>query len=141
MPKYGHSLDQVFALERKEAALLCLLLLRGPQTVGELRGRSERLYEFETLDAVTETLKILEDMHLAKNLPRVPGHKESRYAHLLGGEPETHMQPTAPKTEAARLEIQAEDERIATIEREVELLKEELETLRKDFLAFKRQFE
>src|SRR5208283_5179978 len=86
--KYEQRLQEVFNFTRAETAVLCVLLLRGPQTPGELRGRSDRLHRFETLDDVQSALQKLmqRDPPLAKVLPRQPGTKESRYAHLLAGD-------------------------------------------------------
>src|SRR6185503_9104053 len=86
--KYEHRLQEVFNFDRRETALICVLLLRGPQTPGELRGRTERMYRFETLDDLQSNLQrlIQKDPPLAKMLARQPGTKENRYAHLLAGE-------------------------------------------------------
>src|SRR5881394_2640137 len=83
--KYEHRLQEVFNFTRPEIAVLCVLLLRGPQTPGELRGRTERMYRFETLDDVQSTLQRLaqRDPPLVKVLPRQPGTKESRWVHLM----------------------------------------------------------
>src|SRR6202047_724583 len=86
--KYEQRLQEVFNFMRPEIAVLCVLLLRGPQTPGELRGRTERLHRFETLEDVQSALQKLmqREPPLAKVLPRQPGTKESRYAHLLAGD-------------------------------------------------------
>src|SRR6202162_3792969 len=83
--KFEHRLQEVFNFDRREIAVLCVLLLRGPQTPGELRGRSERMYRFETLDDVQSTIQRLHDREpsLVRVLPRQPGTKESRYVHLF----------------------------------------------------------
>jgi uncharacterized protein YceH (UPF0502 family) len=97
VPKHGHRLQEVLNLGRREAAVLCLLMLRGPQTTGELRGRTERLYQFDDLEAVDACLSRLMEWQpepLVTRLARQPGTKEARYAHLLSGEPPT--QPVAP---------------------------------------------
>src|SRR5258706_205399 len=88
VPKYEHRLQEVFNFTRPEIAVLCVLLLRGPQTPGELRGRAERMHRFEALDDVQSALQKLmqRDPALAKVLPRQPGTKESRWAHLLSGD-------------------------------------------------------
>jgi uncharacterized protein YceH (UPF0502 family) len=85
--KYEHRLQEVFNFTRGETAILCVLLLRGPQTPGELRGRTERMHRFETIEDVLGSLQKLMDRQppLARVLPRQPGTKESRYAQLLGG--------------------------------------------------------
>src|SRR5438876_5719559 len=86
--KYEHRLQEVFNFDRRETVVLCVLLLRGPQTPGELRGRTERMYHFEGLDDVQSTLQRLMDreLPLVRVLPRQPGTKESRYVHLFSGE-------------------------------------------------------
>src|SRR5512142_3176847 len=86
--KYEHRLQEVFNFDRRETALVCVLLLRGPQTPGELRGRTERMYRFETLDDVQSGLQKLMDRQppLVRVLPRQPGTKESRYMHLFSGD-------------------------------------------------------
>jgi len=88
--KYEHRLQEIFNFDRREMAVVCVLLLRGPQTPGELRGRTERMYQFEALDDVVSTLDRLaqRDPPLARVLPRQPGTKESRYMHLFSGEPQ-----------------------------------------------------
>src|SRR5215813_10606854 len=87
--KYEHRLQEVFNFDRREIAVVCVLLLRGPQTPGELRGRTERMYRFEALEDVEATLKKLMEREpsLVAVLPRQPGTKESRYTHLFSGEP------------------------------------------------------
>src|SRR5271169_6183252 len=90
VPKHSHRLSEVINLGRREAAVLCVLLLRGPQTAGELRGRTERLYPFDDLEAVDACLTRLMEWQpeaLVTRLPRQVGYKELRYAHLLSGEP------------------------------------------------------
>jgi uncharacterized protein YceH (UPF0502 family) len=137
--KYEHHLQDVFNFSRGETAVICVLLLRGPQTLGELRGRTERLHRFEDLEAVQAALQHLmrREPPLAVMLPRQPGTKESRYAHLLSGEipvaapasrgvapPVDHGQ----QDRVSRLEAQ-----VATLEREVSDLKQTVETLRQQF--------
>src|SRR4030088_987692 len=88
--KYEHRLQEVFNFDRREIAIVCVLLLRGPQTPGELRTRTERMYHFEALEDVVSTLDRLSQREppLAAILPRQPGTKESRYTHLFSGQPE-----------------------------------------------------
>src|SRR5207248_10140325 len=87
--KFEHRLQEVFNFDRREIAVICVLLLRGPQTPGELRSRTDRMYHFEALDDVISTLDRLAQREppLARVLPRQPGTKESRYTHLFSGEP------------------------------------------------------
>jgi uncharacterized protein YceH (UPF0502 family) len=135
--KYEHRLQEVFNFDRREIAILCVLLLRGPQTPGELRGRTERMYRFETLDDVQSTLQRLADRQpsLIAVLPRQPGTKESRYMHLFsGGAP-----PAREITLTSRPE-NSEDERIANLEAEVSSLKRVVEDLRRQVLEFTEQF-
>ena len=92
VPKYEHRAQEVFNFTRGEIAVVCVLLLRGPQTPGELRGRTERMYKFDELSDVQSVLQRLiarEPDPLVKILPRQPGTKEARYAHLLSGDVET----------------------------------------------------
>lgn len=144
IPKYRHILPKVFDLTRHEVAVVCELLLRGPQTVGELKNRASRMVEFGDLDQVEATLQSLVDREqpLAVKLPRRPGHKESRFMHLLGGMPDMTEEETghiAP--EAATVAIRAENERIARLEAEVEQLRETMAALQQQFDDFRRQFE
>ncbi len=144
VPKYKHVAPEVLHLTPPQVALMCVLMLRGPQTVGELRGRTVRLHEFKELADVEATLEELiksEPQPLVARLPRQPGRKESRYAHLLAGPIAMEAQETAPRPEAARLEARAEDERLARLEAEVETLRSEVAELRGQFDEFKKQFE
>ena len=135
--KYEHRLQEVFNFTRPEIAVLCVLLLRGPQTPGELRGRTERMHHFEVLDEVQSALQRLmqRDPALVKVLPRQPGTKEARWAHLLSGDVAAESaQPASIAGERdsddgeriARLE-----EEVASLRREVGELKDQLERLRK----------
>lgn len=144
VPKYEHRLTEALNLAEQEAAALCVLMLRGPQTVGEIRGRTARMYEFKELEEVEMTLQSLvsaEPRPLAVKLPRQPGTKESRYAHLMCGEVQIEEHAVAPRLEAATIEVHAENERIARLESELESLRQELTELKQQFLDFKRQFE
>jgi len=137
--KYEHRLQEVLNLTRPETAILCVLLLRGPQTPGELRGRTERMYRFEHLDDVTAALQQLmrREPPLAKALGRRPGTKEIRYAHLLSGDVESWEPPadsslaSAGSAEAERM-IQLE-EKVASLEKEVAELKQQMADFRKQF--------
>ncbi len=132
--KYKHMLPGVFELEPAAVAVMALLLLRGPQTVGELRGRSDRLYEFSGLGEVQETLDELarRDEPLVVKLERQPGQKDARYAHLLSGEPaQKRTDPPGFQT----------PDRIGVLEQRVVELHDEIETLKKMFDEFKKQFE
>lgn len=147
VPKYKHVVPEVLHLAPPQVALMCVLMLRGPQTVGELRGRTARLYEFKELTEVEATLEELirhEQQPLVVRLPRQPGRKESRYAHLLSGPIEVEAQesePTMTRPEAARVAVRAENERIARLEAEVEALRREVTELRQQLDDFRKQFE
>lgn len=144
VPKYRHVLNEVVELKAAELAVMCVLLLRGPQTVGELRGRTERLYSFSDLTYVEGTLQGLmerADGPLVVKLPRQAGRKESRYAHLLAGPVEVEEQPRSLRPEPAMAAVRAENERIAQLEGEVATLRRELDELRQQFSEFKKQFE
>jgi uncharacterized protein YceH (UPF0502 family) len=127
--KYGHSLGEKLNLGRREAALLCVLMLRGPQTVGELRGRTERMYEFgemEEVERCLETLAARDPEPLVAALPR------GRWGHLLSGVPGSNAEPDAPAEErsAPRAALEA---RVEALEREVAELKQTLESFRRQF--------
>jgi hypothetical protein len=128
VPKHSQRFTEKFNLGRREAAVLCVLMLRGPQTVGELRGRTDRLYQFDDLEAVESTLNRLAEMEFVKKLPRQTGYKEQRWAQLLAGDVEA-LEETAPTAERAP----SDRERIAALEREVAELKRAFEEFRRSF--------
>lgn len=134
--KYEHWLGEAFNFSRAETALVCVLLLRGPQTPGELRGRTERLHKFEEIADVLACLqKLMErDPPLVAVLPRQPGTKEARYAHLLSGEVEAAAS-SAPTQFSPRNSVEGmgDDERLAQLETTVAELRRELAELRKRF--------
>ena len=137
VPKYAHQLAETFNFDRRETAVLCVLLLRGPQTPGELRGRTERMYTFDDLPAVEAVLHRLAERQppLARQLPRRPGTKESRWAHLLGGEVEAWEPPPSVP------DATAEDEPVRRLEAEVEELRKEVAGLKQQLNEFRKQFE
>jgi len=144
--KYKHSLTDALLLTPGEVGLLCVLLLRGPQTLAELRTRAERFQPFDSLAETEEALQALatrQPQPLVVKLPRQPGTKEPRYAHLLSGPVEAlPAQATAElRPEPARLVVQAENERIAKLERDVGELRAELAEVRRQFAEFRKQFE
>lgn len=142
VPKYKHMMPEVFELNPQELALLCVLMLRGYQTVGELRSRSDRLYNFSSLQEVEETLNSLaakEPDNLVLKLPRQPGQKETRYAHLLSGEIDLSQLSEAEQAEAT--EQHSKRDRILALEQEVESLRAEVAAMRQEFAEFKKQFE
>ena len=136
--KYEHRTQEVFNFTRAETAILGVLLLRGPQTPGELRGRSERMYRFEELSDVQATLQRLieRDPPLVKMLPRQPGTKESRYAHLLSGDVEGWEAPAQVSSSVASSPL--DDERVARLERDVAELKKEIAELKALVESFKK---
>ena len=140
--KYCHNLDGLLRLDPEEQAILAELLLRGPQTVGELRNRAERMCALGDLQAVEELLHNLADREvpLVMRLPRQPGRKEHRYVHLLAGEPDIE-QAASTVPEAARHQVQAEDDKLARLETEVVELRHELAEIRTQLAEFKSQFE
>lgn len=137
--KYEHRLQEVFNFDRREIAIVCVLLLRGAQTPGELRGRTERMYHFEALDDVHSTLDRLSQRQpaLVAVLPRQPGTKESRYMQLFSGD--------APPAEAAAVRVPASpsqgEGRLAELESEVAELRREVAEMREQWAAFRKQFE
>ncbi len=137
VPKYGQNFTNVANVLKSEGAIIAVLLLRGPQTPGELRTRTERLYKFETLEEVEESISELADAGLVVKLPRMPGQKESRYAHLMSGP--VDIEEMAQATPAKSYASAGDD--VARIEEEVKNLREELEELKKRFNDFKAQFE
>jgi uncharacterized protein YceH (UPF0502 family) len=141
VPKYCHSLGEKLA--PPELAVLAELLLRGPQTLGELRTRGDRMSAFADIAAVEEVLTDLQkyELQLVTLLPRQPGQKEQRYAHLLSGEPVIQHVEKQLQPEAARVKVMAEDERIAAVESEVVQLKEEIASLKQIMAEFKSQFD
>jgi uncharacterized protein YceH (UPF0502 family) len=145
VPKYKHMMSEIFDLSPQELALMCVLMLRGSQTVGELRGRSDRLYDFSGLDQVEETLRLLsqkEPEPLVLKLPRQPGQKEVRYAHLLSGEVSVEDVNQSEPTEASSATTgHTRTDRIKDLEQEVENLKAEVNRLRQEFEEFKKQFD
>lgn len=126
--KYEHWLGEVFNFSRAETALICVLLLRGPQTPGELRGRAERMFRFDEISDVLAGLQRLMEREpsLVAMLPRQPGTKESRYAHLLSGPVESITLPPAESAPQASVA----EERIAQLEATVAELREEVTALR-----------
>ena len=143
--KFEHRLQEVYNFDRREIAVVGVLLLRGPQTPGELRSRTERMYHFEALEDVVSTLDRLAQREppLARILPRQPGTKESRYTHLFSGEPPASAEdvylvrpPTSASTGA-----NSTSERVAALEEEVARLRRELSDVQQQLAAFRKQFE
>ena len=150
--KYEHRLQEVFNFDRREIAIVCVLLLRGPQTPGELRGRTERMYHFDALEDVVSTLDRLAQREppLVCILARQPGTKEYRYMHLFSGEP---LEPTVSRaameressvsatTEASPYAAPPPAQRLAVLEDEVSRLRADLTEVQQQLAAFRKQFE
>jgi len=153
VPKYEHRLQEVFNFDRREIAIVCVLLLRGPQTPGELRGRTDRMYHFEALDDVVSTLDRLAQREppLVCILARQPGTKEYRYMHLFSGEPleptvsraavERESNQPSPASEAPPQSVPPPAQRLARLEEEVASLRQELADVQQQLAAFRKQFE
>ena len=143
VPKYQHNFDKSLNLSRREVAVLCELMLRGPQTLGELRSCCERMYEFENIHEIEEVLTGLKnrDNPMVTKLPRQPGRKESRHMHLLSGEPEIQETDTSVPEEGARQEVRAENERIARLEEELSRHIKDFDSFKKEYESFKSQFD
>jgi uncharacterized protein len=151
--KFEHRLQEVFNFDRREIALVCVLLLRGPQTPGELRGRTDRMYHFETLDDVVSTLDRLAQREppLMCVLARQPGTKESRYMHLFSGEPsEATVARAVPSTssgqavsamETSAIAKSGNNDRLSRLENDVAQLRQELADMREQLAEFRKQFE
>lgn len=139
--KYEHRLQEAFNFFRHETAILCLLLLRGPQTPGELRSRSERMHSFDDLAAVQSSLQHLmrREPPLVKQLPRQPGTKETRYAHLLSGD--VALAEPEPRVHPAPAEHTLDGDRVRKLEEEIATLKSEIAELKQQFAHFRKQFE
>jgi uncharacterized protein len=141
--KYEHRFSEVFNLGRREVAVLCVLLLRGPQTVGEIRGRSERLYDFAELSDVQSTLQRLidSDQPMVRVLPRAPGTKEVRYIHLFCGDVQIPSSATTGQSDRSfaqndgqtnehlQANIEALADRVSNLQREVDELRARLDSL------------
>ena len=135
--RYRHLMSETLALHAPEIAVMCVLMLRGAQTVGEIRTRTSRLYDFPDLARVELALQSLMTLStpLVAQLPRQPGQKEVRYAHLLSGEPQVDMQ------EANIAESPVQPSRLDVLEHTVATLREEMSELRAQFEQFRQQFQ
>ena len=139
--KYEHRLQEAFNFDRREASIFCELLLRGPQTPGELRSRAERMHHFDDLGEVQSALQRLMSRQppLVKVLARQPGTKESRYIHLLSGDVEpvsslgVHEAPAVTGRENA--------DKLSRLELEVAEMRKDIADLKQQFAAFRKQFE
>ena len=151
--KYEHRLQEAFNFDRREIAIVCVLLLRGAQTPGELRGRTDRMYHFDALEDVVSTLDRLaqREAPLVCILARQPGTKEYRYMHLFSGEP---LEPTVsraaferesatalPAAEGSMPVVPPPAQRLARLEEEVAGLRRELADVQQQLAEFRKQFE
>jgi uncharacterized protein len=136
--KYEHRLQEVFNFDRRETAVICVLLLRGPQTPGELRGRTERMHKFGALDEVQSALQHLAEREppLVKMFPRQPGTKEARYVHLFSAD--LRAWETAPAPAQAP---HPDDERITQLEHQVAELRNDIARIKEDLASFRKQFD
>jgi uncharacterized protein len=142
--KYEHRLQEVFNFDRREIAIVCVLLLRGAQTPGELRSRTERMYRFEALEDVVSTLDRLAQRQpsFAAILARQPGTKESRYMHLFAGQPEMlDDSGGVERTAATEPVYSSTNDRIAALEHEVHELKKQFSEMKQQLADFRKQFE
>ena len=141
VPKYKHVAPEVLHLTPPELAAMCVLMLSGPQTVGEIRTRGYRLYEFSGLEEVEQMLHDLgarDPEPMVVKLPRQPGQKDARYVHLLSGEPEIESYEAAAEKHPRRAN---DSERVAKLEEQVQTLTQQVESLANQFEEFKKQFE
>lgn len=143
VPKYGHEFSGLLHLSEAEEATLCVLMLRGPQTAGEIKTRCGRLHEFASPEHADATLDgLIERGHsLVQKLPRQPGRREPRYTQLLGGEVEIVEAEFTPAPEAATVHVREENERLDQLAAEVERLRAEIAAMRAEFDVFRTQFE
>ena len=142
VPKYKHVAPENLQLNPAELAAMCVLMLSGPQTVGEIRTRGYRLYEFTGLEEVEETLRALiarDPEPFVMKLPRQAGQKEARFAQLLSGEPNVEA-GEAPSPERTTRRT-SDGDRVAKLEEQVQTLTEQVENLSAQFAEFKKQFE
>ena len=148
VPKYQHMLAEVFAVDDARLSVLTMLLLRGPQTCGELRSRTGRMHAFTSVENVEHSLNDLADASqaLVVQLPRAPGTKEARWAHLLCGEMAIERQEMASaiaghNVSGGVVNSSLSDERVNQLETDVTQLKREMSWLTEELLKFKKQFE
>ena len=141
--KFEHRLQEVFNFDRREIAVVCVLLLRGSQTPGELRSRTDRMYHFEALDDIISTLDRLSQRAppLAQVLPRQPGTKESRYMHLFSGEPPVSEAASERTPSPSNATTNSVTGRLEALEDEVARLRQELSEVQQQLAAFRKQFE
>lgn len=140
VPKFEHRFAEALEVDRQETAILMELMLRGPQTLAELKARGSRIYPFSAMiqvEAAMERLMSRNPQAMATDLPRQKGQKEPRYAHLLGGEPPIQESPT----EVPDVQATQSSDRMAELELEIRALRQELDALKQEFESFKTQFD
>lgn len=140
VPKYEENFIKKNNLINKEAALICMLLLRGAQTLGELRIRTDSLYKYSDIAEVENTINDLSERGFVIKLPRQPGRKESRLAHLFSGDPQI-LEAHQEEPQSSALVVKAENDHFEKLEQEINLLRQELSDLKEEYFDFKKQFE
>jgi uncharacterized protein YceH (UPF0502 family) len=143
VPKYKHVAPEVLQLNPAELAVMCVLMLSGPQTVGEIRTRGSRLYDFKGMEEVDESLHALSTREidpLTVKLPRQSGQKDARFTHLLAGQPDIEgtAESVAPSRAARR---EHDGDRVSKLEEQVQTLTQQIDELTAQFEEFKKQFE
>jgi len=145
VPKYEHNLRSLFSFSKEETAVICVLMLRGPQTIGEIRMRSDRMCSFATLDETESTIRNLisrNDGPFVIELERQPGRKESRFMHLFAGQPHSAAEESNDEvSDQQKSGSENKIDRVSVLETEVALLRTELNELREQFFEFKKQLE
>ena len=144
VPKYGHLFPKAYELNPAETAVMTVLVLRGPQTPGELRSRTAHLHNFENLPEVETTLQnlSLRAERMVVKLPRQSGSRESRFAHLLAGDINIEEMAAAERSEvSASSSSRGSNDRVARLEEQVTALQQELTELKQQFAEFRKQFE
>ncbi|MFO7712944.1 YceH family protein [Desulfosarcina sp.] len=138
VPKYEETFTRKYNMVASESAVLCVLLLRGPQTPGAIRSRCDRLHAFDSLEALQETLNRMGEWGQVRRLMRLPGHKESRYMHLLSGEPD---EATNTPVSTDPCPVFADLDRLERLESAVQALSGEVADLKAAFESFRNQFQ
>ncbi|HEX3019154.1 MAG TPA: YceH family protein [Chitinispirillaceae bacterium] len=144
VPKFEHNLRSLFSFSKAETAILCVLMLRGAQTAGEIKGRAERIYSFSSLqevEASLQQLSVQDGGPFVKELPRQPGKKEPRFIHLFSTQLLSSIESTAISSAEMIVTRTSNEDRFANLEQEVKQLREELDILKSAFAELKKQFE
>ena len=142
VPKYAHRIQDAIPLNSQQVCVICELLLRGPQTIGEIRTHTARLCTFENTGELQSVIDSIQtDIPLIVQLPRQPGKRENRYMHLLCGPVDLETAEEESYKEKAAVELETDDKRIKYLEEEISSLKADFLTLKQQFLSFKSQFD